>query len=75
MNKVLLIIPAYNEEANIQMVVEELRDHYPELDYVVVNDRSRDQSFRSSGEFRAGRLFSGGYEICLLQRVSLRHPV
>lgn len=25
MNKVLLIIPAYNEEANIQMVVEELR--------------------------------------------------
>ena len=39
MNKVLLIIPAYNEEANIQMVVEELRDHYPELDYVVVNHR------------------------------------
>ena len=96
MNKVLLIIPAYNEEANIQMVVEELRDHYPELDYVVVNDGSSDRtaqicrerrfnlldlpgkgihSFRSSGEFRAGRLFSGGHEICLLQRVSLRHPV
>ena len=44
MNKVLLIIPAYNEEANIQMVVEELRDHYPELDYVVVNDGSSDRT-------------------------------
>ena len=47
MNKVLLIIPAYNEEANIQMVVEELRDHYPELDYVVVNDGSSDRTARN----------------------------
>ena len=48
MNKVLLIIPAYNEEANIQMVVEELRDHYPELDYVVVNDGSSDRTAQIS---------------------------
>ena len=44
MNKVLLVIPAYNEEANIKMVVDELVNHYPQLDYVVVNDGSRDRT-------------------------------
>lgn len=42
--KVLVIIPAYNEEANIQMVVDELEEKYPELDYIVVNDGSRDRT-------------------------------
>lgn len=42
--KVLVIIPAYNEEANIEMVVKELVQKYPELDYIVVNDGSRDQT-------------------------------
>ena len=37
-----MIIPAYNEEANIETVVEELVQNYPELDYFVVNDGSRD---------------------------------
>jgi glycosyltransferase involved in cell wall biosynthesis len=40
--KVLLIIPAYNEEENIERVVDELVEHYPQYDYVVVNDGSRD---------------------------------
>ncbi len=44
MDKVLVIIPAYNEEANIEAVVGELESGYPELDYVVVNDGSRDQT-------------------------------
>lgn len=44
MNKVLVIIPAYNEEANIEIVVEELIRDYPELDYIVVNDGSRDRT-------------------------------
>ena len=43
-DKVLLVIPAYNEEQNIEMVVEELKQHYPELDYVVVNDGSTDKT-------------------------------
>lgn len=41
-NKVLVIIPAYNEEANIERVVEELTEHDPQLDYLVVNDGSTD---------------------------------
>ena len=42
LDKVLVIIPAFNEEANIEGVVEELVLKYPELDYVVVNDGSTD---------------------------------
>ena len=41
-NRVLLIIPAYNEEKSIEAVVDELREDYPELDYVVVTDGSTD---------------------------------
>lgn len=43
-NKVLLVIPAYNEEANIKTVVDELVNQYPQLDYVVVNDGSKDRT-------------------------------
>ena len=38
----LIIIPAYNEEDNIVRVVTELVQNYPQYDYVVVNDGSRD---------------------------------
>lgn len=41
-NRVLLIIPAYNEAENIRGVVEELRREYPQFDYVVVTDGSTD---------------------------------
>lgn len=44
MDKVLLVIPAYNEEKNIKKVVDLLEQGFPELDYVVVNDGSRDRT-------------------------------
>lgn len=44
MDKCLIIIPAYNEEASILQVVDELRNHYPQYDYVVVNDGSTDRT-------------------------------
>lgn len=44
MDKVLVVIPAYNEEANIEMVVGELERDYPQFDYLVVNDGSRDRT-------------------------------
>lgn len=44
MNKVLLVIPAYNEEKNIEKVVDHLERDFPDLDYVVVNDGSRDRT-------------------------------
>ena len=40
MDKVLLVIPAYNEEKNIEESGRTiLKTIFPELDYVVVNDR------------------------------------
>ena len=42
MKKTLIIIPAYNEAANIENVVNNLIENYPQYDYVVVNDGSRD---------------------------------
>ena len=44
MSKLLIVIPAHNEEANIVQVVEELTRGYPQYDYVVVNDGSRDKT-------------------------------
>lgn len=46
MNEILVVIPAFNEEANIKTVVSELEAHYPELDYIVVNDGSTDGTAR-----------------------------
>ena len=37
MNKVLIIIPAYNEAESIKNVVDDIIDNYPQYDYVVVN--------------------------------------
>lgn len=42
--KVLIIIPAYNEEKNIEGVVDNLINNYPQYDYVVINDGSRDHT-------------------------------
>lgn len=42
--KVLIIIPAYNEEENIEKVVENLKLNYKMFDYIVVNDGSKDRT-------------------------------
>ena len=44
MQKLLIVIPAHNEEASIVAVVRDLIDNYPQYDYVVVNDGSRDKT-------------------------------
>jgi Glycosyltransferases involved in cell wall biogenesis len=42
--KVLLIIPAYNEEDNIVRVCSNLKKHYSQYDFVVINDGSSDST-------------------------------
>ena len=51
--KILVIIPCYNEEENIEAVVARLQSTYPQADYLVVNDCSTDHS--------RGILHSGKY--------------
>ena len=42
--ELLIIIPAYNEEENIERVVECIIRDYSQYDYVVVNDGSKDHT-------------------------------
>ena len=50
--KTLIIIPAYNEAENIKRVVDNLIDNYPQYDYIVVNDGSRDDTKKICKENR-----------------------
>lgn len=42
--KILVIIPCYNEEENLDRVIARLQKEYPAADYLVVNDCSTDAS-------------------------------
>jgi len=42
--KVLVIIPAYNEEASIGAVIKSIKHHAPEAQIIVINDGSRDNT-------------------------------
>jgi hypothetical protein len=44
--KILIIIPAFNEEETIGGVIADLREHVPEADILVVNDGSSDSTER-----------------------------
>lgn len=43
-HNVLIIIPAYNEAGNIEKVVNNIRNKYPQYDYIVINDGSTDKT-------------------------------
>ncbi len=40
--KILIIVPAYNEEASLPGVIRDLREQVPQADILVVNDGSKD---------------------------------
>ncbi len=42
--KCLIIIPAYNEAGNIEKVVNNLIENYPQYDYIIINDGSTDNT-------------------------------
>lgn len=42
--KVLVVIPAYNEALNIEKTVQDIQLNAPDVDYVVVNDGSKDNT-------------------------------
>ena len=46
MKELLIIIPAYNEEKSIERVVNHVINDFPQYDYVVVNDGSKDKTAR-----------------------------
>lgn len=40
--KPLIIIPAYKEAENIELLVNNIIDNYPQYDYIIINDGSKD---------------------------------
>lgn len=42
--KLLIIIPAYNEGESIERVVNNLKENYPQYDYIIINDGSSDNT-------------------------------
>lgn len=51
--KILVMIPAYNEEENIKNVILKLKEDYPEADYVVINDCSKDGTLKELKKIEA----------------------
>lgn len=42
--KTLIIVPAYNEGESIERVINGLRDNFPQYDYIIINDGSKDNT-------------------------------
>ncbi len=42
--RLLIVIPAYNEAANIKRVVDNLIENFSQYDYIIVNDGSKDDT-------------------------------
>mgnify|MGYP005774694197 CR=1 FL=1 len=42
--KILLIIPAYNEQENIEETIKKIKEFSEEIDYIVINDGSSDNT-------------------------------
>lgn len=45
-NKILVVIPAYNEGKSIKRVIDNLKENYSNYDYVIVNDGSKDDTIK-----------------------------
>lgn len=56
MGKLLIIIPAYNEQENIEKTIHDVKTHVPEADYIVINDCSKDRTREILRELHASYL-------------------
>ena len=44
MNKVLMIVPSYNEELNLKTVANDIKENFSEADILFINDCSKDDT-------------------------------
>ena len=67
-NKILVIIPAFNEQEQIGAVVQQVREQVPQAQVLVVNDGSSDQTEQkalAAGARVASHPFNMGYGVAL----------
>jgi len=55
-DKILFVVPAYNEEKNIRIPVSDIRNTFPEADILVVNDCSKDNTVQVLTELKVDYL-------------------
>lgn len=51
--KVLLLIPAFNEEASLPMVIPTLQKEYAQFDFLILNDGSKDKTVQVASDMDA----------------------
>ena len=51
--KCLLIVPAFNEGSNVEKVINTIKEKCPQVDYLVVNDCSTDNTKEELGRINA----------------------
>jgi glycosyltransferase involved in cell wall biosynthesis len=54
--KIIVIVPAYNEQDNLPGLVDKLRRVEPKLDILIINDRSQDQTARICRELKVNTI-------------------
>lgn len=68
MDKILVIIPAFNEEKNIGSVIKKIKKSLPKADILVVDDGSTDQTVLLASSHRVSTVshpFNMGYGVAL----------
>ena len=60
--KILIIIPAFNEEKRIAAVIEGVRKHLPMTEILIVDDGSRDKT-RQKAETEGGKVLSHPFNL------------
>ena len=66
--KIAVIIPAYNEASNIKKLVGEIKNFYPDLSIIVVNDGSSDSTAelaQQAGSIVLSHSYNSGYGVAL----------
>ena len=53
----LVIIPAYNEQENILYTIDDIKTHCPDMDYLVINDCSKDHTEEILREKKINHIF------------------
>jgi glycosyltransferase involved in cell wall biosynthesis len=73
-SRVLVVIPAYNEEESLESVIDSVRRHIPQADILVVDDGSEDNTSERAQSARAGLLrLPCNLGVGAAMEVALRH--
>jgi len=51
MGRNLIVIPTYNERQNIEKLIPQILENYPEVDILIVDDNSPDKTFEIADDF------------------------